>query len=155
MITGTIGWTSSVSSSVPGGTVYPSWEGYDPEDDSNYHWVVSDAQFQSWLDGNFEPFLRLGGEGQRADRHHAFHGPQNRTQEDIVAARKTAQRYLYWSGGEPLFDFLDIWTEWPASRFWDRSTADFCSFWVRAFKALKAAFPDRRIGGPGIFPGSR
>ncbi len=136
----------------PGGTTYPSWSGCDPEDDANYHWDLSDTQFQSFLDGGFEPFLRVGGEEQRGDRPHSFHGPQDREQEDnwIVAACRMAERYLRWTGSAPTYRYLDIWTEWPGYLFWDRSNDEFIAFWVRAFRALKAHFPDLRVGGPGI-----
>ncbi len=136
----------------PGGATYPSWEGCDPENDANYHWEASDAQFESWLRGGFEPFLRLGGEAQADGRHHDFAGPQNAIQEAnwIVAATKTAERYVFWNGDEPLFPYLDIWTEWPAAQFWDRDDAAFCAFWIEAYRALKERFPEQRIGGPGF-----
>ena len=136
----------------PGGTTYPSWEGCDPDDDANYHWGPSDAQFQSFLNGGFEPFLRLGGEPQSDQRHHDFAGPQDAVQEDnwIQAGIRITRRYLYFNGQDPSFTYLDIWTEWPGAQFWDRSDAAFCSFWVRAFQALKERFPTVRIGGPGL-----
>jgi len=138
----------------PGGTTYPSWEGCDPTNDANYHWEASDSQFESWMDGGFEPFLRLGGENQSHWIHHDFHGPQNAEQESnwIVAATRMADRYLHWTGAEPGFSYLDIWTEWPNRSFWDRSDAAFCSFWTRALQALKARFPYCKIGGPGFLP---
>ncbi len=134
----------------PDTTTYPSWE-CDPYDESNYHWDGSDELFQSIVDGGFEPFLRLGGEVQSEPFPHDFRGPQNATQEDnwIVAAIKMAQRYSHWHGQNPV-TYLDIWTEWPNREFWDRSSAEFIRFWVKAFDQIKSAFPDLKVGGPGF-----
>ena len=135
-----------------GGPTYPSWEGCDPQDDANYHWESSDALFESWLNGGFEPFLRLGGEVQNASRHHDFKGPQNSVQEAnwIQAAQKVVDRYLYWDGQEQTFTYLDIWTEFPSKNFWDRSNMAFFRFWTQAFVTLKAEHPELKIGGPGF-----
>ncbi len=135
----------------PDATTYPSWE-CDPYDTSHYFWGPSDSLFQIYLDGGFEPFLRLGGESQCDFRHHDFHGPQNEIQENnwIVAAIKIADRYTHWQGRDHFFDYLDIITEWPNRVFWDRSNHDFILFWARAFKAIKEAFPDYKVGGPGF-----
>ncbi len=138
-----------------GGPTYPSWEGCDPQDEANYNWESSDELFESWLSGGFEPFLRLGGEVQNAARHHDFKGPQNATQEAnwIVAAQKVVGRYLYWGGNEQTFTYLDIWTEFPNKFFWDRSNIAFFRFWTKAFVALKSAYPQLKIGGPGFIAG--
>ena len=135
-----------------GGPTYPSWEGCDPHDEANYHWGASDAQFQSYLSGGFEPFLRLGGEWNNQQPPHDFKGPQNTVQEDnwIVAAQKTAARYLHWGGAGQTFRYLDLWTEFPGTHFWDRSGQAFIAFWAKAYAALKAAFPELNIGGPGF-----
>ncbi|HHN93592.1 MAG TPA: hypothetical protein ENK17_02390, partial [Anaerolineae bacterium] len=138
-----------------GGPTYPSWEGCDPQDEANYHWGPSDELFQSWLDGGFEPFLRLGGEVQNAARHHDFKGPQNKAQEAnwIVAAHKVVDRYLHWNGADRTFTYLDIWTEFPNKDFWDRSNAAFFRFWIQAFVSLKEDYPQLKIGGPGLIAG--
>ena len=138
-----------------GGLQYPSWEGCDPEDDKNYNWGPSDELFESWLEGGFEPFLRLGGEYQNRDRNHDFKGPQNRVQEAnwIVAGAKVVERYLHWDGADSTFEYLDIWTEFPTTHFWDRTNEEFYAFWARAYQSLKAEFPGLKIGGPGFVAG--
>ena len=135
-----------------GGPTYPSWEGCDPQDEANYYWEASDALFESWLSGGFEPFLRLGGEVQNATRRHDFKGPQNAIQEEnwIQAAQKVVDRYLHWGGQAQTFTYLDIWTEFPNKSFWDRSNIAFFRFWTQAFVTLKAAYPELKIGGPGF-----
>lgn len=139
-----------------GGPTYPSWEGCDPNDDRFYNWAASDRQFQSWIDGGFEPFLRLGNETNCGCRRRAFSGPQNAAQEAnwIIAAQRVVQRYNNWQGKTNVLRYVDIWTEWPNSNFYDRPLADFPVFWVKAFKALKAANPGLKVGGPGLLAGS-
>ena len=135
----------------PDTSTYPSWE-CDPNNDANYHWGPSDTLFQSFLDGGFEPFLRLGGEEHCGGRDHDFHGPQNEVQENnwIVAAIKIAKRYTRWRGQDSGIQYLNIITEWPNKGFWDRSNIQFIQFWAKAFKAIKEAFPDKKVGGPGF-----
>lgn len=135
-----------------GGTTYPSWEGCDPNDDQFYNWTASDRQFQSYLDGGFEPFFRLGGEWENGLRHHDFKGPQNTVHEQnwIVAAGRVVDRYLKWSSQPNAFTYLNIWTEFPGTQFWDRSAADFAVFWAQAYKQLKSDYPQLKIGGPGF-----
>lgn len=138
-----------------GGPTYPSWEGCDPQDDANYNWGPSDELFASWMAGGFEPFLRLGGEVQNANPHHDFKGPQNPIQEAnwLVAAQKVVDRYLHWDGAAQTFTYLNIWTEFPNKSFWDRSNTAFFRFWTQAFVTLKAAYPQLKIGGPGLIAG--
>lgn len=139
-----------------GGSTYPSWEGCDANDDRYYNWTLSDRQFQSWIDNGFDPFLRLGNETACGCRPRSFSGPQNAVQEDnwTIAARKVVQRYNNWQGRTNVLKYVDIWTEWPNGGFYDRPLADFPVFWVKAYKALKAAFPSLKIGGPGLLSGS-
>ncbi len=135
-----------------GGDTYPSWEGCDANDDKNYNWTKSDAQYQAWIDGGFIPFLRIGGEMKNNLNPHDFNGPQNDTQEDnwIIAANKMVDRYKNWNGKASAFTYVDIWTEIPGNAFWDRSDADFIKFWVKAYKSINATHPDLKIGGPGF-----
>ena len=129
-----------------GGSTYPSWEGCDANDDRNYVWGPSDALMKAMKDGAFEPMLRLGGEWENHSKTHDFKGPQNSTQEAnwIVAASKVATRYR----GQ--YAYLDIWTEFPGPKFWDRDNDEFLPFWAQAYRAIKHAAPEARVGGPGF-----
>ena len=135
----------------PDTSVYPSWD-CDATDDSNYHWDNSDTVYSAIVDGGFEPFLRLGGEIQNMYNHHDFAGPRDQTQENnwIIAAKKMVNRYRDWPAHPDAFQYLDIWTEWPNSDFWDRPNTDFVNFWAKAFREIKQAFPEYKVGGPGI-----
>ncbi len=134
----------------PDTTTYPSWD-CDPYDTSNYNWTASDAQFQSFIDGGFEPFLRLGGEWANNLRPRDFIGPQNTLQESnwIVAAIHEVERYGNWHGDTGIIKYLNLWTE-TSPHFWTRPYTAFYSFWSRAFDSLKTHFPQYKIGGPGF-----
>jgi hypothetical protein len=129
-----------------GGATYPSWDGCDPKDPKNYNWSPSDAMMKVYKDGGFEPMLRLGGEWQNKGRNHDFKGPQTPTQEQnwIVAATAVAKRYRH------QYTYLNIWTEFPGKQFWDRKETEFAPFWSAAYKAVKEAAPEARVGGPGF-----
>ncbi|MFA6528914.1 MAG: hypothetical protein WCT46_05250 [Candidatus Gracilibacteria bacterium] len=135
-----------------GGDTYPSWEGCDANDDSFYNWEESDAQYQSYIDGGFVPFLRIGGEWENMGDLHDFKGPQNAIQESnwIIAANKMVDRYENWSEEPNAFTYVDIWTEFPGTHFWDRSNGAFILFWIEAYKAIKAEHPNLKVGGPGF-----
>ena len=139
-----------------GGDTYPSWEGCDPEDDSNYNWGPSDKQFESYINGGFEPFLRLGGEFQNQLRHHDFKGPQNEIQERnwIIAATKVVERYNNWKGMKNVLNYIDIWTEFPNKLFYDRDILSFYKFWAKAYVKIKSEFPQLKVGGPGFVGGT-
>ena len=135
-----------------GGSTYPSWSGCDANDDKNYNWTKSDAQYQAYISGGFIPFLRLGGEWSNNSRPHDFKGPQNTAEEDnwIIAADKMVDRYEHWQNKPSAFTYLDLWTEAPGAHFYDGTNAAFIKFWVKAYKAIKAAHPELQIGGPGF-----
>ena len=135
----------------PDDSIFPSWE-CDANDPSNYYWAPSDKLFQKTIDGGFEPFLRIGGSENCSIREYEFHGPQNTLQEDnwIIAAKKIIAHYDNWQGKNHVLSYIDIFTEWPNSKFWDRSNQDFIRFWTRAFKEIKDAFPHLKVGGPGF-----
>ncbi len=131
---------------------YPSWEGCNPNVSSNYNWSTSDELYNSWVDGGFEPFLRVGGEYQCGGRNHDHKGPQNSLQEDnwITAGINQIKRYKNWNSKKNAFSYVDIWTEWPNSNFYDRDNINFIRFWAKAFKQIKSAFPNLKVGGPGF-----
>ena len=134
----------------PDDSVYPSWD-CDANNDEYYHWEASDRTYSSIVDGGFEPFFRVGGETQCYYRQHDFAGPRE-DQEDnwLIAAKKTVDRYKNWATHPNAFPYLDIWTEWPNTDFFDRGTEDFLNFWTKVFRELKADYPDLKVGGPGI-----
>lgn len=142
--------TLPVTDSTPN---YPDWN-CDPLDTTNYNWTQSDQQFSLYQAGNFIPFLRLGNEYGMIVRPHDYNGPRSAEENNwIQAAKMVTSHYINFGGNtNALGGYLDIWTEWPNTTFWDRSNAEFNSFWQRAYDSLKLSFPNLKIGGPGLIP---
>ena len=131
-------------------STYPCWN-CDPEDENNYHWELSDSVFQSIIGGGFEPFFRIGGEYNNQLRNHDYKGPRANEEDNYIrAAKKVVDRYLHWKGSKGTFEYLDLWTEYPNTTFWDRSNKAFEQFWARLYDTLKTAFPQLKVGGPGL-----
>ncbi len=137
----------------PDSTFYPSWR-CDPNDPTHLHFERSDEQFQSYLDGGFTPFFRLGGEYENCLGSHDFKGPRDSLEEEnwIQAALHVIEHYNNFNGQTNVLTYLDIWTEFPGPHFWSRSNEDFYSFWARAFDSVKTHFPNLLVGGPGFVP---
>lgn len=130
---------------------YPDWN-CDPFNPSNYNWTQSDQQFARYQAGNFIPFFRLGNEYNNIPRQHDYNGPRSTEENNWIQAAKTVTSHYDNFGGDPdaLGGYLNIWTEWPNPTFWDRTNVEFDSFWQRAYDSLKMAFPNLKIGGPGL-----
>lgn len=142
--------TLPITSATPN---YPSW-GCDANNNSNYNWTLSDQQMNIYQTNGFLPFLRLGNEYNNYLRTHDYNGPRSTEENNwIIAAKKVTNRYINFNGvNNNLGGYLNIWTEWPNTQFWDRTDAEFNSFWQRCYDSLKVTFPNLKIGGPGFHP---
>jgi len=131
------------------GAIYPD-QSADPTDPASYHWEVSDRVFRAILDGGFEPYFRLGdswtvrGLEQRAPTH-----PENWVQAAVEVVRR--YRQMAAEAGIPL-RYVEIWNEPDHRQFWDASLVEFFDLFARTAQALKAEFPDLKVGGPGLTP---
>ncbi len=134
-------------------TTYPSWR-CDPNDPDNLHFDGSDEQFQSYWDGGFIPFFRLGGEYENCQYGHDYKGPRDSLEEAnwIQAALHVIEHYNTFNNQENVLTYLDIWTEFPGPHFWSRSNAEFYDFWARVYDSVKTHFPHLLVGGPGFVP---
>ncbi len=132
---------------------YPDWS-CNAANTSSYNWVLSDQQMLIYQNSHFMPLLRIGNEYSNIFRAHDYNGPRaNEENNWIKAATKMALRYSYFNGdSNALGGYLNLWTEWPNTTFWDRTDAEFNSFWRRCYDSLKTACPTLKIGGPGFHP---
>ncbi len=134
-------------------TLYPD-QTADPADPASYDFSASDEVFRAILAGGFEPYLRLGdswnaGEGfPPANPRHPTN-PANWVQAAVQVVRH--YRTMADTAGVPL-RYVEIWNEPDGSQFWDDSPDAFYSLFAAAAVALKAEFPDLKIGGPGFSP---
>ncbi|HFD39454.1 MAG TPA: hypothetical protein ENJ31_06350, partial [Anaerolineae bacterium] len=131
--------------------IYPD-QNADPADPASYHFERSDRVFRAILDGGFEPYLRLGdswntpGLEQRAPTN-----PQNWVRAAVEVVRH--YRQMAAESGIPL-RYVEIWNEPNSKQFWDSTPQAFFDLFAQTAQALKAEFPDLKVGGPGLTQGA-
>ncbi len=124
----------------------------DPASASSYDFSVSDQYYRKIVDGGFKVYFRIG------DSYNPGAGypvPAQRRPTNYVnyikAAIEVVRHYddpARW-GRRPI-DKVEIWNEPDFIQFWDGSVIEFINFFASSAVALKAAFPNLEIGGPGF-----
>ncbi len=131
--------------------MYPD-QNADPTDPGSYQFGRSDRVFRAILDGGFEPYLRLGdswntpGLEQRAPAN-----PQNWVRAAVEVVRH--YRQMAAEAGIPL-RYVEIWNEPNSKHFWDSTPRAFFDLFAQTALALKAEFPDLKVGGPALTQGA-
>jgi xylan 1,4-beta-xylosidase len=134
-------------------TIYPDQRA-DPADPASYDFAASDRVFAAILAGGFEPYLRLGdsynnapGYPRAAPRRPI--NPEHWSRAAVAVVRH--YQAMAEAAGRPL-RYVEIWNEPDNRQFWDGSPAEFAGLFARTAIAVKAAFPDLSVGGPGLTP---
>ncbi len=122
----------------------------DPAEQRSYDFRTSDAMWRAIVQGGFEPYLRLGDSWNNAR-------PPANAQELANWARAAVEvvrhyRQGKWNGFTTAFRYVEIWNEPDLAQFWPRphTPREYFQLYVETARALKQAFPDLRIGGPGL-----
>lgn len=137
-------------------TMYPD-RSKDPLVQSSYNFTgvldvryarSSDSVFTSIVGGGFEPYFRLG------DSYSNVNAPDSTQRANWVqAAVQVLKHYRLgqWGGFSSNFRFVEIGNEPNNRQFWPTplTIADFYPLYDETAKALRAAFPTLKIGGPG------
>lgn len=143
---------------------------YLEDDDGNpsYDWTFTDLTFDTLLKYNCRPFVELGFMPQDlADRRHY----------DIRQETWTHQNYRLYGFASPPKDYekwydlifnlvrhcverygqdevgnwyWELWNEPDLSYYWKGSIEEFLRLYDYTAAAVKAAFPEARVGGPGV-----
>ncbi len=133
-------------------TLYPD-QSADPRRPESYHFRESDRVWQAILNGGFEPYLRLGDSYHNSPGYPKADPRHPRNEDNFVQATVEVVRHYTderrW--GPTKVRYVEFWNE-PDGMFWDGTPASFHRLYVKAAKALKAAFPTLQIGGPGLTP---
>ncbi len=115
----------------------------------SFNFEESDVRFQAIVDGGFEPYFRLG------DSYNDPTPPSPANLDNYVTAAVNVIRHYregLWGGFESPFIYVEIWNE-PGDHFWPGySMNHFYTFYTKLALALRDAFPDLKIGGPGWSP---
>lgn len=126
-------------------TIYPN-QNADPALTSSYNFTSSDEACLSILRGGFELYLRLG------DSYNNSRAVTNRA-NFVKAAVEVVRHYKEMAAreGRPM-RYVEVWNEPDNQFFWKGTREEFYTFFAELVTALKAAFPDLKIGGPGLSP---
>ncbi len=122
----------------------------DPSDPVSYDFAMSDMMWQGIVSGGFEPYFRLGDSWNNArppaDSEERAHWVQ--------AAVEVVRHYREgkWNGFTTPFRYVEIWNEPDNRQFWPspRTRVEFFQLFHETAVALRQAFPDLKVGGPGI-----
>ena len=140
-------------------TMYPD-RSKDPSLQSSYNFSgqldatyqrSSDSVFAAIHNGGFEPYFRIGDSYNNVTPPNSAELPNwSRAAVEVLKHYRLGQ----WSGYNSSFRFVEIGNEPDNPVFWPAplNTADFNTLYDTTAKAVRAAFPDIKIGGPGWAP---
>jgi hypothetical protein len=121
----------------------------DPDAESSFDFTDSDIRFQAILDAGCEPYFRLG------DSWHQPTPPDPQNLDNYVRAAVNVIRHYrsgLWNGFFANIRYVEIWNE-PEGHFWPGyPMSHFHTVYIELATALKQAFPDLKVGGPGWTP---
>lgn len=131
--------------------MYPN-QTRDPANPQSYDFRESDRVWQAIVEGGFEPYLRLGDSWNNAK-------PPANAQERanwVRAAVEVVRHYRQgqWNGFATPLRYVEIWNEPDNQQFWPKphTPQEYFQLYVETAQALKQAFPDLLVGGPGVTP---
>lgn len=114
----------------------------DPSLPSSYNFTLSDSRYQSILDCGAEVYLRLG--------NSSVNSMAIANEANVVKAFVEIVRHFRDTRWSKPVRYVEIWNEPNQHVFWSDTPEAFIQLYVDTYKALRAAFPDLKIGGPGF-----
>lgn len=124
----------------------------DPANPQSYDLRASDAMWRAIVGGGFEPYLRLGDSWNNARPPANAQERANWVRASVAVVRHYRQGQ--WNGFTTPFRYVEIWNEPDNLQFWPRphTAPEYFQLYVETARALKQAFPDLLVGGPGLTP---
>lgn len=127
--------------------MYPN-RNADPALLSSYNFKESDIRFQAILKSGAEPYFRIG------DSYNNVKPPASAELSNWVQAAVNIIRHYrqgLWDGFTSDFTYIEIGNEPDYEQFWPKpfTMMDFFKLYVQTATAIKHAFPDILVGGPG------
>lgn len=117
----------------------------DPQLAASYNFTSSDIAYDAIISGGFEPYLRIG------DSYNNVTPPEDLSERINWAEAATYIVGRYLERGS--YSYVEIGNEPDfAEQFWPppRTLLEFFDLYVRTAKAIKAAHPLLKVGGPGF-----
>ncbi len=121
--------------------------------DDKFTWS-SDTVFSALQSAGYEAYFRIG------DSYNNVKPPASDTERAnwAAAAVEVLRHYRegQWSGFQSSFNYVEIGNEPDNATFWPKPATmmDFFKLYDLTAKALRAAFPTLKIGGPGLTQGA-
>jgi len=152
--------------------IFPDWSA-DPDDPAGYDFRSSDKRIRAIVDNGFDCFYRLGTswKGRRiepindppgtirdADGRVVHRADRDDARKWAKICVQTMRHYTEgWNNGYQFpIQYWEIWNEPDlASQFWTGTPEQYYVFYEEAAKALKAANPRLKVGGPACTGGLR
>lgn len=122
----------------------------DPAFPESYDFRESDHVWRAIVEGGFEPYFRLG------DSWNNSKPPANALERAnwVRAAVEVVRHYRegQWNGFHTPFQYVEIWNEPDNQQFWSQphTPMEYFQLYVETAQALKQAFSDLLVGGPGV-----
>ena len=129
--------------------MYPDQEA-DPTDPGSYDFESSDRVYAAIVGRGFEPYLRIGDSWEEDPD---FRCQPTNLDNWVQAAVEVVAHYTdptLWEGSH--IHYVEIWNEPDSEQFWEGSPLQFYELYVETAVALKTAYPDLMVGGPGLAP---
>lgn len=137
-------------------TMYPD-RSKDPNVSTNYNFTgivnsdgrSSDEVFAAIVNNGFEPFFRIG------DSYNNSTPPTDSQLNNWVQASVNVLKHYrqgQWNGFNNSFRYVEVWNEPDNEQFWPKPATpmQFLKLYDQTSKAIKTAFPEIKIGGPGV-----
>jgi hypothetical protein len=120
----------------------------DPSLESSYDFTESDTVMAAIHGNGHKIYFRLGNSYDRGTT------PPANIPNWIEAAKNVIRHYTQgkWGGFYYPIHYVEIWNEPQNTHFWTGTGTEFLQFFEEVAKALKAEFPELKIGGPGFLP---
>jgi len=126
----------------------------DPADPKSYDFAQSDEMWTTIVGAGCEPYLRLGDSWNNAKPPANAAERANWAKAAVQVVRHYRERSGWGVKYASVLRYVEIWNEPDQQQFWPkpRTPQEYFQLYEETTRALKQAFPDLIVGGPGISP---
>ena len=131
--------------------VFPDFKA-DPARPESYDFARSDAYIQPIVLAGSRIVYRLGESIEHTKRKYRVHPPPDAAKWAAACLGVIRHYNEGWANGSHFnIPYWEIWNE-PENRpaMWTGTDQDYCRLYTVTAKAIKARFPDLRVGGPAV-----
>ena len=123
----------------------------DPNDERSYDFRATDDYIKSIRDVGSDIVYRLGESIEHTTRQYYTNPPEDKEKWAQVCLHIIRHYNEGWAGGYKYdIRYWEIWNEPDCKAMWTGSDTEFFSLFEIAAKAIKARFPELKVGGPAV-----